>query len=437
MVEHNEIDAIYYCEKCEIYMCYKCEKYHSELFKNNNKHRCNQNKIKDDLFIDLCLEKNHLIDFQYFCKTHNKLCCAKCITKIKNKENGQHTNCVICTIEDIEKEKKLKLKENIKSLEDLSIDLEQNIKELIKISEKIQESKETSKIKIQKIFTNLRNSINNKEDELLLEIDKKFNDIYFDENTIKKYKKFPNTIKNLLKKGKLIIENWKNNNKLNKIINDCLEIEKFIEDLNKMKEKLSQYKSINTQFNIFSNNELENQILKFIKQIEKINLKRKIFNTEIDIDEDLVKTWLNNKNLNAELLFRKTRDGSTSHDFHEKCDNKGNTITFIETTKGYKFGIYTELQWDCSCSYKYDESTFVFSLNKKKKYMPKNNQGRIYCNPYNGPRVGEDEIFFFTTLDNGSINISKNNYFLSENELTDGEKEWKVKELEVFKITYI
>ena len=54
-----------------------------------------------------------------------------------------------------------------------------------------------------------------------------------------------------------------------------------------------------------------------------------------------------------------------------------------------------------------------------------------------GQELVKMRFFFFTTLDNGSINISKNNYFLSENELTDGEKEWKVKELEVFKITYI
>ena len=37
------------------------------------------------------------------------------------------------------------------------------------------------KINIQKIFTKIRNEINNKEDELLLEVDKQFNEIYFDD----------------------------------------------------------------------------------------------------------------------------------------------------------------------------------------------------------------------------------------------------------------
>ena len=41
--------------------------------------------------------------------------------KLKGKENGQHSDCDICFIEDIEKEKRNKLKDNIKCLEDISI----------------------------------------------------------------------------------------------------------------------------------------------------------------------------------------------------------------------------------------------------------------------------------------------------------------------------
>ena len=71
------------------------------------------------------------ITFEYFCKTHNQLCCAACIPKIKNKKNGQHTDCEIYLIEDIKDKKKNKLNENIKCLEDLSNILENTINELI------------------------------------------------------------------------------------------------------------------------------------------------------------------------------------------------------------------------------------------------------------------------------------------------------------------
>ena len=56
------------------------------------------------------------------------------------------------------------------------------------------EKKETLKLNIQKIFTNIRNSLNNREDELLLEVDKKFEDKYFKEELIKDSEKLPNRI---------------------------------------------------------------------------------------------------------------------------------------------------------------------------------------------------------------------------------------------------
>ena len=246
--EHKEIDAIYFCDKCKIYMCYKCEKFHSEIFKNHNQKKCRELKETEDIFVGLCLEGNHLNDLQYFCKTHNKLCCAKCITKIKSKENGHHTDCDICLIENIENEKKLKLKQNIIFLENLSLNLEQVINDIKQISEKIMENKEELKTNIQKIFTKLRNALNNREDELLLEVDKKYNELYFDEQIIKKYEKLPNKIKIYLDKGKKIEKNWENNNKLNKLIYECLNIENIIDDINRIKEKTKNYNLENKKF---------------------------------------------------------------------------------------------------------------------------------------------------------------------------------------------
>ena len=115
-IDHKEIEALSFCNDCNLYMCNKCEKHHSELFKNKHHNQIKLEKGKDfaELFIGLCNEKNHKLDLQYFCKTHNILCCAQCIAKIKAKENGQHSDCDICLIEDIENEKRNKLKDNIK-----------------------------------------------------------------------------------------------------------------------------------------------------------------------------------------------------------------------------------------------------------------------------------------------------------------------------------
>ena len=151
----------------------------------------------------------------------------------------------------------------------------------------------------------------------------------------------------------------------------------------------------------------------------------------------MVKSWLNNRNFTAELLFRKSRDGSTPKDFHNKCDNQGITITFIETTKGYKFGGYTEFHWDCSNQYKMDNNAFIFSFNNKEKHTPKNSNYTITCDDNSGPRFGNnEEIYLYNTLDKGESK-KENTTFQTNRKLTNGEQYWDVKELEVFKIKYI
>jgi hypothetical protein len=82
------------------------------------------------------------------------------------------------------------------------------MKDLKKLFEKINEDKENLKKKIQEVFTKLRNEINNREDILLMDVDKKFNDLFFKEDLIKEGDKLPNKIKNSLTKGKFINEHW-------------------------------------------------------------------------------------------------------------------------------------------------------------------------------------------------------------------------------------
>ena len=134
-------------------MCNKCEKQYSEICKNHTKYKFDNNNQKEK-FIGYYLEKNHLDELIYFCKQHNNLCCANYITKIRDKKNGQHSNCDICSIEDIEKHNKLK--ENIQKLDNMSNNLKDKIDILKNIFEKINDNKENLKLKIQKIFTKIR-----------------------------------------------------------------------------------------------------------------------------------------------------------------------------------------------------------------------------------------------------------------------------------------
>jgi len=81
-------------------------------------------------------------------------------------------------------------------------------------------NKEELKLNIQKIFTKIRSEINNREDQLLIEIDKKLENLFYKEDIIKEKEKLPLKIKDSLEKGKLIdIVNYtqqkENNNKNN------------------------------------------------------------------------------------------------------------------------------------------------------------------------------------------------------------------------------
>ena len=109
--EHKEIDAISYCSECRIYMCNKCDNYHSPFFKTHHPYKINKG---EEIFTGYCLEKDHPVKLEFFCKNHNQLCCAACLCKLNEKGVGQHKDCDVCIMEKIKEEKKNKLKENIK-----------------------------------------------------------------------------------------------------------------------------------------------------------------------------------------------------------------------------------------------------------------------------------------------------------------------------------
>ena len=159
--KHKEVKAISFCHDCKVYLCNKCDIFHSELLKNHHSYKIDKD-IPEEFSI-YCNEKEHNQKLEFFCKNHNKLCCVSCLCKIRDKRYGQHTDCDICYIKDIKNEKKSKLKDNIKLLEDLSNSINESINKIKIIYEKINKEKEELKLKIQKIFTQIRNTLNNEE----------------------------------------------------------------------------------------------------------------------------------------------------------------------------------------------------------------------------------------------------------------------------------
>ena len=273
-IEHKEIEANYYCIICNVYMCHKCEAFHSKLCQQHKVINYNDIKTKE-LFTGLCKEDNHQSELDYFCKNHNILVCAKCIVKINDKNKGKHSNCSICTIDEIKNEKINNLKNNIMTLENLSKTLEQSINKIKKIFENVIERREELKIKVQKLFTKIRNELNKREEQLLYDVDIFFENNFLKEETINNCEKLPNKTKISLQKSK----NIDNNQDINIIINNCIMIENNIKDINNINDIIEKSNnSFKRKIKLIPETEEEiNQILSTIKSLGNITIQSEKF----------------------------------------------------------------------------------------------------------------------------------------------------------------
>ena len=105
--KHSESNAISYCQQCKIYLCNKCQNLHPEVFDDHT--LINLDKEINDIFIDICEQEGHKIKLEFYCKNHNSLCCAACLSKVKDNKYGQHSDCNYYYINEIKDEKKNKL----------------------------------------------------------------------------------------------------------------------------------------------------------------------------------------------------------------------------------------------------------------------------------------------------------------------------------------
>jgi hypothetical protein len=178
------------------------------------------------------------------------------------------------------------------------------------------------------------------------------------------------------------------------------------------------------------------------RKSKKVGIESNIFSDFPMILNDFVdKRW--------RLLYRGSRDGFESSNFHSKCDGESNTITIILTTKGFIFGGFTPIAWDLNGGHKSDSSqkSFVFSVknphnNEEKKFPLKNSQYAIYCYYAHGPCFGgTTDLYVASGCDrNTSSQTYLGNYYANDtgiagNQLCTGEQYFTVKEIEVFAVS--
>ena len=111
-------------------------------------------------------------------------------------------------------------------------------------------------------------------------------------------------------------------------------------------------------------------------------------------------------NKRFELLYDAQRDGYSSKVFHEKCDNKGATVTLIKLKNGHIFGGYAATTWESGGGrYKSSPGSFIFTLTDGKGRNPakfdlknQNDQYAICCSSGYGPTFGRGTFLLFLSL---------------------------------------
>jgi hypothetical protein len=148
------------------------------------------------------------------------------------------------------------------------------------------------------------------------------------------------------------------------------------------------------------------------------------------------------------LLYRGSRDGFASSNFHGQCDGKSNTVTLIETTNGHIFGGFTPLAWDSSTGSTADRTrgSFLFTLKNprgtaERKFSLLNASCAICSHSSYGPRFGSNADISVADGCNGNASSYthlgagyENDTGLDGKQVFTGEYYFTAKEVEVFSI---
>ena len=190
---------------------------------------------------------------------------------------------------------------------------------------------------------------------------------------------------------------------------------------------------------------LEEKIDVLEKKIENNIILRRIKN-ENTLIGDIIKTneqmnlicdWIDReKAFKFKLLYKGTIDGDTQEIFHKRCDNKGPTISIIESIDGQIFGGYASKSWDKNKGDIPDPNSFLFNVNNKRKYSVSNNKGRV-GNSYIC-RFGANIFYELKINDNFLLNGGNcengEGYNFKKYELSGGKSSFSIKELEIYKV---
>lgn len=369
----NNTNVKFECLNCDMLLCLKCKNFHFS-FPNNQNHKYipyHDNKISDASKCPI-----HKLEVEYFCVNDNIPICLKCVDVL----HGDHL---------------------VKKLEEVNEHYQ------VEIMEQIEKGKEFYE-KISNLINNLDNSykiLTNEKDFFVKKTKKMFNDMVntlLTQQTVilNKINEFFKIKANFIEDKKTKFTLLKNrfeyflnfNNTINQMeINEKTTLQniQFISNLSWMNNSvftLIPYDKLLKKISLLSFKDnstfLYNPIKKISSSISKFTFfplspdsldKLKLFfkNSNI-ITKELINTDLLitlPKITKCKLLYRVSRDGPSPELFHEKCNMKGPTITFIKTDN-HIFGGFNSLNYSNKNEYESSDKNFLFSISDGKIRKP-------------------------------------------------------------------
>jgi hypothetical protein len=194
----------------------------------------------------------------------------------------------------------------------------------------------------------------------------------------------------------------------------------------------------------------------FRLDIKEINLETKLFNNELFSGGGTLLSFEHQTKLNEfygkqgqtwMLIYKATRDGFHSADFHRCCNNQGPTITVVQSIDGgYLFGGYTSISWKSTQNYVQDDNgPFLFTLTNPNKMPPtkysiKLRNHAIYDHVNYGPTFGAGHDLYISSVSQMNKNSSFN-FPHSYNDTTrrgsmtfTGNKTFQTQDIEVYRL---
>jgi hypothetical protein len=141
------------------------------------------------------------------------------------------------------------------------------------------------------------------------------------------------------------------------------------------------------------------------------------------------------------LLLRGSRDGFTPKKFHELCDNKNNTVTFIKVKRSEEIlGGYNPIIWKSSNSWGETKDSFIFSFKNKNNFFTdgiisnvNDSNYAINNHPEQGPCFGRDLFIYASKQSHTDMDITYCNKEYYAIEIRE-ENEFSMEDYEVFQI---